>query len=399
MKKTFSLLLGLSLSLGFTNAQEKAGRIAPSADGNVSLRLEVERAITKGVEWLKSQQDKETGAWGDTNTPAFSALAVSAIVGDPALRDATELPDVAKKGYEFLVSKQKTDGGIYGKGLATYNTALSVTALSQSGNKDHLPVIAKARRLLVNQQQDFDKRGVVDNDFDGGIGYGGTYAHSDLSNTHLAMEALYYSKKALADTEFDETGEFDLDWNAAIEFVSLCQNTEETAKKLGKWATVREEDKGGFIYYPGDTKSEEFEIKGPDGETRTALRSYGSMGYAGMLAFIYADMDMEDPRVQAVLKWLQANYTLEENPGMDAQGLFYYFHTMSKALSIANIQTLKTPEGETINWKQDLALKMMSHQKPDGSWVNDASNRWMEDDAILVTAYAVLTLEHVYRSL
>ena len=51
------------------------------------------------------------------------------------------------------------------------------------------------------------------------IGYGGTYAHSDLSNTHLALEALYYSKKLLTDTEFDESKEFDLDWSAAIEFV------------------------------------------------------------------------------------------------------------------------------------------------------------------------------------
>ena len=41
---------------------------------------------------------------------------------------------------------------------------------------------------------------------DGGIGYGGSYAHSDLSNTHLALEALYYSKQVLSDTEFDEIG-------------------------------------------------------------------------------------------------------------------------------------------------------------------------------------------------
>ena len=142
-----------------------------------------------------------------------------------------------------------------------------------------------------------------------------------------------------------------------------------------------------------------FEIETGDGEKRTALRSYGSMGYAGMLAFIYAEMELDDPRVQATLKWLQANYTLEENPGMDAQGLFYYFHTMSKALSIAQIKELKTPEGKTINWKNDLALKMMSTQKADGSWLNDDSNRWMEDDPILVTAYALITLEHVYRSL
>ncbi|NNE90496.1 MAG: cycloartenol synthase [Verrucomicrobiales bacterium] len=379
----------------FSQVSTAQDRVAPG-DPNVSLMLEIERAIEKGVAWLESKQDKETGAWGDTNTPAFTAIATSAIMGNPKRE---EMPDSAKKAYDFLVSKQKADGGIYGKGLATYNTALSVTALSQSGRKEHLPVIAKARRLLINQQQDFDKRGETDNDFDGGIGYGGTYAHSDLSNSHLAMEALYHSKKVLADTEFDETADFDLDWDAAIEFVSRCQNTEETAKKMGDWMAIREEDKGGFIYFPGDTKSDEIEIKGEDGKTRTALRSYGSMGYAGMLAFIYADMDINDPRIQLALNWLQNNYTLEENPGMDAQGLFYYYHTMSKALSIARIKELKMPDGKSVDWKRQLALKVMAHQKPEGYWVNTESNRWMEDDQILVTAYALLTLEHIYHSL
>ena len=227
------------------------------------------------------------------------------------------LPKSAK-GYEFLLKNQKSDGGIYGKGLATYNTALSVMALSQSGDKAHLPVIAKARRLLINQQQDYDRRGETDNLFDGGIGYGGSYAHSDLSNSHLAMEALYYSKKVLADTEFDESSEFDLDWDAAIDFVSRCQNSEATAKRLGDSIGLREQDKGGFVYFPGSTKSDMILLD--DGKT-TALRSYGSISYAGMLAFIYAEMDMDDPRLQSALKWLQANYTLEENPGNGCPGL------------------------------------------------------------------------------
>ena len=399
--KSLSALSPLVLVLALSgpvisSAQEKIG---PGPDGsNVSLKLELQRAITKGVAFLKSQQNAESGAWSDTDTPAFSALAISAILGDPSLDPAKPLPSEAEKGYTYLLSNVKSDGGIYGKGLATYNTSLSIMALLQSGKKEHLPVIAKARRLLINQQQDYDKRGEVDNLFDGGIGYGGSYAHSDLSNTHLALEALYYSKKALADTEFDESGEFDLDWDAAIQFVSLTQNSDETAKKLGGSVGVREEDKGGFIYFPGDTKSEEIVLKTAEGE-KTALRSYGSMSYAGLLSFIYADLDREDPRLVAVMDWLRKNFTLEENPGMDAQGLYYYYHTMAKALSITGTKSLVTPEGKKIDWKKDLALKVMSTQQTDGSWINEGSNRWMEDNPILVTAYSLLSLEHVYRQL
>lgn len=373
--------------------------ISPGPDGrNVSLKLEVERAIAKGVQFLKTQQSADTGAWGDSEIPAFSALAISAILGDPAVEAGKVLPEEVEKGYEFLLSNVKPDGGIYGKGLATYNTSLSVMALIRSGKEEHLPVIAKARRLLINQQQDYDKKGQNDNLFDGGIGYGGTYAHSDLSNTHLALEALYYSKKVLADTAFDESSEFDLDWDAAIEFVSLTQNSAETAKRLGPSVIVREEDKGGFVYFPGDTKSDEIVLDTSEGK-KTALRSYGSMSYAGLLSFIYADLDRNDPRIAAVMEWLQKNFTLEENPGMDAQGLYYYYHTMSKALAITGTKSLVSADGEKIDWKEELALKLMSQQQAGGSWINEGSNRWMEDNPILVTAYSLLALEHVYRQL
>ena len=399
MKLTCSLLVFTFAAASAATPLPAQDRFAPGPDGaNVSLKLEIERAISKGVGYLKSQQQAETGAWSDESTPAFTALAISAILGDPNLDLAKGLPAEAEKGYEFLLSNVKPDGGIYGKGLATYNTALSIMALVQSGKKEHLPVIAKARRLLVNQQQDYDKEGVVDNLFDGGIGYGGTYAHSDLSNTHLALEALYYSKKLLADTEFDESGEFDLDWGAAIEFVSATQNSEASVKRLGDWAGLREEDKGGFIYFPGDTKSEEIELKTADG-TKTALRSYGSMSYAGLLSFIYADMDRDDPRIASVMEWLGKNFTLEENPGMEAQGLFYYYHTMAKALAITGTKTLVSPDGKKIDWKQALALKVMEEQQRDGSWINEQSNRWMEDNPVLVTAYSLLALEHVHRQL
>ena len=78
------------------------------------------------------------------------------------------------------------------------------------------------------------------------------------------------------------------------------------------------------------------ERKSDDGQV--ALRSYGSMSYAGLLSFIYAEMDKNDERVMAVRSWLNDNYTVKENPGMGPQGLFYYYHTMAKALSLFRIE-------------------------------------------------------------
>ena len=100
--------------------------------------------------------------------------------------------------------------------LASYNTSICMMALMQTKDSKYDGIIKRARRFIINQQSDFDRKNKQDNVFDGGIGYGSTYAHSDLSNTHLAMEALYYAKKTYQNKEGDD---FDLDWDAAISFV------------------------------------------------------------------------------------------------------------------------------------------------------------------------------------
>lgn len=84
-----------------------------------------------------------------------------------------------------------------------------------------------------------------------------------------------------------------------------------------------------------------------------ALRSYGSMSRAGLHSFTYADMDRKDPRITAVMDWLGKYYTFEENPGMEAQGLYYYYHPMSNALAVSGTKALVVPEGKKIDGKKE----------------------------------------------
>ena len=135
MKLLLTLLLFIGLAVTPLTAQNT---VTGSLDGDVSLKLEIERAIAKGATYLTGQQDPETGSWSDPTLPAISALAISALMGDPNLDLNEGNPAAADKGYEFLLSNVKSDGGIYGKGLATYNTSLSIMALAQSGNEEHL---------------------------------------------------------------------------------------------------------------------------------------------------------------------------------------------------------------------------------------------------------------------
>ena len=145
---------------------------------------------------------------------------------------------------------------------------------------------------------------------------------------------------------------------------------------------------GGFYYtIAAGGSSQAGEL--PNG----GLRSYGSMTYAGLKSMIYAGVDKDDPRVQAAVDWLRKHYTLDENPGMGAAGLYYYYHTFAKALAAIGQDVFVDEDGTKHNWRAELIAELAKRQQPDGSWVNENS-RWLEGDANLVTGYALLALSY-----
>lgn len=382
------LLSIFALNTALSYSQEKL----PSSQGaDYSFKLELKNVIKKGSRWLLKNQDP-AGYWSDADHPALTGFALFALLNDPDhKRLAEDRKGQIDKGIAYLVSKIQSDGGVYtpGQGLANYNTSLAImamTAAQDPGLADH---IRNARRFIIRGQFDFGEKGVVDTDLDGGVGYGNSYPHSDMSNTLLALEALRYSEAYRGETI--KPGVNDLNWEAAIKFISKCQNNSETNKE--PWVSDENGNKGGFVYFPGSTKSDE--IKLSDG--RVALRSYGSISYAGLLSLVYAKLEEGDKRLVAVRKWLSENYTLDENPGMGQQGLFYYFHTMSKALTASGTHIIEDSDGKEIHWKKELGLKLMDLQKPDGSWLNPTS-RWWENDPILVTSYSLVAMALIEKS-
>ncbi len=357
---------------------------------NLSLKLEIESTIARGSNWLVNQQNKK-GWWSNQEYPAITALALTALHGVPSGKYRQSPTDGMERAYRFLLTNQKPDGGIYAEGYANYNTAVSMMGLLTAGNSRFDESLRKARAYLVGSQNDFGEKGKLDTPVDGGVGYGRRYPHSDLNNTLIALEALHYSRHLVKDSG-DAHGK-DLDWKAAIRFL---ENTQNSPAK-GKSDPVSEfpEDQGGFYYYPGFSQAG---ARTNSQTGRISLRSYGSASYAGMLSYVYADLKKDDPRVQSVLTWLNANFTLAENPGMGPQGLYYYFQLMTKALSTAGVNELKTRDGQSIDWRRQLALRLLNLQKRDGSWVND-NGRWMETDPVLVTSYSLIALEMIWREL
>lgn len=60
---------------------------------------------------------------------------------------------------------------------------------------------------------------------------------------------------------------------------------------------------------------------------------------------------------------------------MEKQGLYYYYHTMAKALSTYGIDSLTLKDGKVINWREALAKRLIDLQNYKGCWVNE-SGRW-----------------------
>jgi len=218
----------------------------------------------------------------------------------------------------------------------------------------------------------------------GGLGYD-VDRRPDLSNVQWALEALWLTDQIRFETAADQSRKLekaapDLHWENAIKFLERCQNLRKSNDQ--PWAG----NDGGFIYRPGESMA--------GGTT-----SYGGMTYAGLKSFIYARVSRTDPRVQAAFNWIRKHYTLDENPGIGLQGLYYYYHTMAKALDAYGAEVIVDAQGKGHKWRGELLARLVSLQKGDGYWVNENA-RWWENDKVLVTSYTVLAMEmasSVYR--
>jgi squalene-hopene/tetraprenyl-beta-curcumene cyclase len=329
-------------------------------------------AIDRGLHFLHAKLQSD-GSW--EKNPGITGIVLLGFLKSGKAYSQTDDPFV-RKPLEYLLSLQKPDGGIYERELANYNTSIAIQVLIATKNPKYDGNIKKARGYLLGSQLD-ERKGCKPGDLDYGGGSYGDKPKADLSNTQMWASALHAAEKAGLAKDSEA-------WRRMTVFVSRCQNRSESNDQ--KWAS----NDGGFVYAPGESKAGEVML--PDG--RKGLRSYASMTYAGLMSMIYADVTKDDPRVQAAYEWIRKNYTVDENPGLGPQGLFYYYHTMAKALKAWDDPVLADEKGVRHDWRSDLTEKLLSLQKPDGSWVN-ANDRWWEKNPVLVTAYVVLTLEEL----
>ena len=343
--------------IGMLSAALMAG--AASAD--------IETAITNGAGFLLSKQTTG-GHWSDAQMPALTALPLWALSG-AKMKDAAAVA-ACEKAAKFVLSTQRPDGGFYvpkpgrgGSGLGNYNTSVCLSALFDSGLAPKNALL-RAREYIAGSQLSGDDT------MAGGFGYDriSRRRYADLSNTSYALSAM---AKTASLEEFRTDGrKADVDWEKALSFVENLMNKEGP-------------EKGGAAYNERTPQAG----SATNAAGRVHLRAYGSMTYAAVLSMCSARLDRGDPRVRQSLEYLTKFWSVDENPGMGSQGLYYFFDIMARALTAAAVEKVGGHD-----WKKELSTKVMSLQRPDGSWCND-NNRFWEADPVLCTSFAMLVLE------
>ncbi|MBL0922511.1 MAG: hypothetical protein IBJ10_10340 [Phycisphaerales bacterium] len=386
-----------------------------------------EAMITRSIEWLRAQQDDATGGWNVPPAPAspdeprspvfpaITALVVQGMLLQPGV-DADD-PDVAH-ALAFLKSFVQPDGGIYDRILPSYNTAIALSALAMADDAESNAAIKPAQDFLRALQWSEASNNALggaeapqpvtkDHPFYGGVGYG-RHGRPDLSNLNWMLQGLKDSGLPADDAAYQR----------ALVFLSRVQMLDE----VNDMPYADGAAQGGFIYATSVNKDQvgsgQTQIDGEDARLEersedgpvSSLRCYGSMTYAGFKSMLFADLSRDDPRVAAAFDWLRRHYTMAENPNVGTDGYYYYLVTLSRALDAWGepaIEVLgvrpneRAPKGapnpgEVRDWANDLVAALEPLQNADGSF-RSIDDRWMENNQVLITAYALLALQHAVR--
>jgi squalene-hopene/tetraprenyl-beta-curcumene cyclase len=332
---------------------------------------DLEALVTKAVAFLKARQAAD-GTWSaDRKEPGITALAVTALLRSGR---ATPFEPAVTKGLAYLEGFVSPEGGLPEAAHANYTTAIALMAFHEANRDGRYDAIVRGSQDFLKTKQWDEGEGKTSEDpYYGGAGYGGRNDRPDLSNTSFMVEALRASGLPADDPALKR----------ALVFVSRCQNLDSEFNDQ-PWAGKVND--GGFIYTAA-RGGESVAGKTEDG----GLRSYAAMTYAGLKSMIYAGLTPDDPRAKAALGYIGKHYTLDENPGLGQQGLYYYYQTFAKAMALLGSPTFTDADGTEHDWRADLVAALAKRQGPEGEWVNPA-DRFMEGDPNLVTSYGLLAL-------
>ncbi len=331
------------------------GQNADDAPGNddVRLRAAVKRALERGSDFLRSQQQGD-GAWESGGVFSqfrigTTSLAILALINCDVPVDSPEV----QRGLNFL--RNLPPSGVNGKG-GVYETSLAIMALCAAEQYDRdLPRIQLYARLL-EESQELQGPGVGYWDYaiqKGGVNRG------DASNGQYAVLALR---------------------DAVYAGAEVSRETWERTHQ--RWITDQQAS-GGWGYAAGDF--------GPR----------GSMTVAGLSTISITSRMLQDDRdvdfqgkpdccserqPNAVMemgrRWMAENFSVVSNPG-HGNYHFYYLYGLERAGRMSGVRFFGRHD-----WYREGAQMLVELQLAAGNWNSNGT----ELDPILNTSMALMFL-------
>ena len=331
----------------FSPQQRQFRRAGQKADKTPLNAKQVNKSVTRAVEYLKSKQNKD-GTWSKVHYPG-DATALCTL----ALLNSGEKPNAAylRRALDNIQAIPRE---------ATYVVSLRIMALAAADPKGekYIRDVEKDVQWLLDTQR---KTGSST----GSWGYGHKGDSGDSSNTQFALLALH---------EATRMG------------VEIPKANWERAKLF--WERVYRRQ-GGFGYFANGNKV------------------YGSMTCAGISSWIIIHENLADTtllangefanccqknaemeKVETAFAWLAKNYSVKTNPRKAGGGgtALYYLYGLERAARLAGRRFIGAND-----WYRDGAKHLLKIQNPNnGNWITNGGHG--ESSPLVATSFGLLFL-------
>lgn len=332
----------------------------------------IDVAMRRGSEFLVTRQRPDGGWYSRTYAALRDGWSESPLV-TLALRMSPQegsVPGAYRRGVAFTagMAPNGTVRRAPEVGYPLHAYAIGALVLGAPDNKpryprEHAALVAAVRDLQLDAAHGWSESDVSF----GGWGYafdahrkpdGGS---GELPTANLSATVLAVGALALAGVPVDDPALI-----RARAFVERCQNAD-----------------GGMVFSPAELGANKAgsDAKGP--------RSYGSMTADGLRALFRLARPVTDPKLAAAIAFLENRFDATRNPGAFPAGdevrreSSYYYWTWSAAHAARHL-------GKRV-WAEALVEELLKRQQLDGSWRNPATEM-REDDPLVATPFALAAL-------
>jgi hypothetical protein len=364
MHASLSLVLAMFASLASARQDPAASAPAAQAPAARVTSEALDASIQRATRWLRAQQ-REDGSFAPASSRDICKVAMTSM----ALWSLDELEPRglesadAERAARFLLANHREDGGIYdpARGLAVYTSGVATRALRTLGKRDDWPELAST---LANVELFVYRRAAPESIVD-----------AQQAGASLAGQSREVAKGLLKDSKPADDPK-----RKALEFLARCDRDEARSP-----ARVRA------------------------GESTRDPSDVVDFTYDDLLPFVYCDLSPEQQLALRARSALTNYYTPDRNPDLTkrygaagfmpgTQGLFYYYFVVAKTLTTFRERALVTADGVSHDWVDDIGSRLIRTQSSTGAWSNGEAS-WWEDEPVLATSYALLTLKLCRKTL